>query len=147
MAKTDLVGGVLLALTSLLLIFVIIPLGTESGQYYGLPPTFYPTVIASGLGLAAIGLIVQSLRQAKTNNSPSPVSRWQILMFLTVSAITVTGVMVIDVFGIWYGGPLLIGTFMVYLGERNLIRIGLTAIIPVAILSVLASHVLHTPLP
>ena len=147
MGKADLVGGILLALASLLLIFVIIPLGTESGQYYGLPPTSYPTVIASGLGLAAIGLIVQSLRQAKTNNSPPPVSRWQILMFLTVSAITVTGVIVIDIFGIWYGGPLLIGTFMAYLGERNLIRIGLTAIIPVAILSVLASHVLHTPLP
>lgn len=147
MGKADLVGGILLALTSLLLIFVIIPLGTESGQYYGLPPTFYPTVIASGLGLAALGLIVQSLRQGKTNISPFPVSRWQLLMFLTAAAITIGGVIIIDILGIWYGGPLLIAAFMVHLGERNLIRLALTAVIPVAILSVLASHVLHTPLP
>lgn len=147
MGKADLVGGILLALTSLLLIFVIIPLGTESGQYYGLPPTFYPTVIASGLGLAAVGLIIQSLKQSAINIKPMPISRWQILMFLTGSAITIVSVIIIEKFGIWYGGPLLIGSFMAFLGERNLIRIVLTSVIPVAILSVLATYVLHTPLP
>src|SRR3546814_17558933 len=54
MDKADLAGGVAIALFGILMIFVVIPLDTEEGMYYGLPPTFFPTLLCIGVtGCAA----------------------------------------------------------------------------------------------
>lgn len=149
MTKADVVGGVGIALLGILLIFVIIPFGTEEGTYYGLSPTFFPTLLACIMTFCAAALVVQGwlrLRSA-TEHKATAMSRWNLLMFLVAAVIAILGIVVIDFFGILAGGPLFIAAFMLFLGERNVIRIALTATLPVALVYILATYVLHAPLP
>ncbi len=149
MNRADLIGGVGIAVLGLLLIFFIIPGTTASGMYYGLPPTFFPTVMATGLTASAVGLTVQALRRRARGieGGPAPLSVWNLLMFLLAAAIAVAGVIAIDYLGILIAGPALIAAFMLFMGERSIIRLVLTATLPVAAVYLLARYVLHAPLP
>ena len=149
MNKADLVGGVGLTVAGFPLIFVVIPLGTEEGAYFGLSPTFFPTLLTSLLTACAMGLVVQSLVRLRrnTHNRPAPISMWNLLMFAASAALALGGIVLIDMFGMLWGGPALIAAFMLFLGERNLVRLALTATLPVVLVYVLAIHVLSTPVP
>ncbi len=149
MDKVDLIGGACLVIVGILLIFVIIPLGTREGMYFGLAPTFFPTLLATGMTMCATAMTVQAwLRlRARSDPGPMPISRWNLLMFLASAGLVVAGVVVIDIFGILIGGPVLIAAFMLLLGERSVVRVALTSTIPVAAVYLLATHVLRAPLP
>ena len=69
------------------------------------------------------------------------------VMFALSCALVVAGVVAIDFLGMIVGGPLLIAALMLFLGERGPLRILLTATLPVAAVYLLATHVLHAPLP
>jgi hypothetical protein len=147
--RVDLIAGVGLTVAGLLMIFVVIPLGTREGMYYGLSPTFFPTLLATCMTACAVGMTVQAWRRlrVRADPSPPPISRWNLLMFLASAALVLAGVMVIDAFGIIAGGPVLIVGFMLFLGERSVVRIALTATLPVAAVYFLAIYVLKSPLP
>lgn len=149
MTRADLIGGLGLTVIGLVLVFFAIPFGTTRGQYFGLPPTFFPTLIATCLTLAAIALTLQAAARRRRGKAgaPLPVSGWTIAMLLTATALIVAGVVAIDHFGIVYAGPALIAGLMLFLGERGVVRIVLTSTLPVAAVYVLALHVLKTPLP
>jgi hypothetical protein len=153
MGKADFIGGLAIAIFGVLLIFVIIPQGTEQGVYYGLSPTFFPTIMASGMTLCAFGLAFQGWRRlraeaaAQSSPTPNPVSRWNLLMFLLAAGIAIVGVIAIDFIGMIYAAPVLIAALLLFLGERNLIIIALTSTLPVAVVYLMAAHVLRTPLP
>lgn len=149
MNRADLIGGVGIAVLGLLLIFVVIPGTTASGMYYGLPPTFFPTVMATGLTASAVGLVLQSLRRRARgiDGGPAPLSLWNLVMFLLAAVIAVTGVIAIDHIGILWAGPALIAAFMLFMGERSIVRLVLTATLPVAAVYLLARYVLYAPLP
>lgn len=149
MNRADLVGGLGITALGSLLIFVIIPQGTASGMYYGLSPTFFPTVMATGLTASAVGLAVQSWRRRarKAEAGPAPLSLWNLLMFLLAAALAVAGVIAVDYLGMIYAGPALIAAFMLFMGERSVIRILLTSVLPVAAVYLLARYVLYAPLP
>jgi hypothetical protein len=147
--KADLVGGAGLTLVGLLLIFVVIPLSTEEGMYYGLAPTFFPTLLASCLTLCAAALTLQARHRMQSDRPgrPLPIDRWNLLMFGLSALLAVAGVIAIDMFGIVWGGPALIAAFMLFLGERHPVRIALTATLPVAAVYLLALYVLGAPVP
>lgn len=147
--KADLAGGVAIALVGILLIFVVIPLDTEEGMYFGLPPTFFPILLSVGITACAVGLAAKSWLRLRsgTGLQAMPIRLGNLVMFLISAALAVAGVVAIDFLGMIVGGPLLIAAFMLFLGERNAIRIGLTATLPVAAVYLLATHVLHAPLP
>ncbi|MEC7257639.1 MAG: tripartite tricarboxylate transporter TctB family protein [Pseudomonadota bacterium] len=149
MTKLDLAGGVALTAFGLLLTFVIIPMGTEEGMYYGLPPTFFPTLLAVGLTICAVGLTVQSVLRLRAGpvDTSSPISRWNLAMFALLVALILGGIVVIDVFGLLIGAPLLIAALMIVLGDRNPLRIVPTAVLPVGAVYYLALYVLETPVP
>jgi len=149
MNKADLFGGAALLAFGLALIFLVIPLGTTKGAFFGLAPTVFPTIIASGMVLSAIGLIVSALSRLRSDGRqpPLPVTSWNMLMFLISAGITFVGVLAIDYLGIEFGGPLLIGGLMIFLGERNPVRIVLTSIIPVLVVVLLVTNVFHSVLP
>lgn len=149
MGKADFVGGVGIALFGILLIFVIIPLGTAKGEYYGLAPTFFPTLLAIGVTISAAFLAVQGWFKMRsgTDKRPMPITGWNFLMFLIAAALVTLGVAAIDYFGMMYAAPVLIAAFMLFLGEKNIIRIALTSTIPVAVVYLMATHVLRAPLP
>ncbi len=149
MNRADLVGGLGITALGLLLIFVIIPQTTASGMYYGPPPTFFPTVMATGLTASAVVLMLQAWRRrgSKADARPAPLSLWNLLMFLLAAALAVAGVVAIDYLGMIYVGPALIAAFMLFMGERSIVRIMLTSTLPVAVIYLLARYVLYAPLP
>ncbi|MEJ8572074.1 tripartite tricarboxylate transporter TctB family protein [Microbaculum marinum] len=149
MDKADLIGGAGLALLGFLMIFVIIPASTEEGMYFGLSPTFFPTLLTVLLTACALGLVAQSLLRMRRRvaSRPFPLTSWNFLMFLASACLAFGGILAIDWFGMLVGGPILIGALMLFLGERNPLRIALTATVPVGLVYLLAIHVLGTPVP
>jgi len=149
MDRADLIGGVGLALFGLLMIFVLIPLGTEEGAYFGLSPTLFPTLLSTLLTVCALGLVAQSLVRIRRKGTarPMPVTGWNLLMFIVAGSLAFGGVLLVDWFGILIGGPALIAILMIFLGERNPLRVVLTATLPVGLVYLLATHVLGTALP
>lgn len=149
MNRIDLLAGCLLTAFGLAMIFVIIPEGTERGIYYGLPPTFFPRLLASGLTLCAVGLTVQAARRlrAQGRGEAVTISPWNLLMFGLLVVVLWAGIAAIGRFGMVVSGPLLIAALMLLLAERNPLRILATATIPVAAVYALAVHLLHTPVP
>jgi len=147
--RADLIAGVALSLLGFLMIFVIIPLGTEEGTYFGLSPTFFPIVLTSFATAGALGLTAQALiriyRRAPARRVP--ISRLNLAMFLVAVGITLGGVLLIDRLGFLIGGPALIAALMIFLGERSPLHIVLTATLPVGAVYLLAIYVLRTPLP
>lgn len=149
MEKADLAGGVTLALIGILLIFVVIPLGTEEGTYFGLPPTFFPIVLSVGMTACAGALAVKAYARLRSGGElrPVPIRLRNLAMFVLAAALVIAGAVAIDFLGMIVGGPLLIAAFMLFLGERGVIRIALTATLPVAAVHLLATYVLRAPLP
>ncbi len=149
MDRADLIGGAGLALLGALMIFVIIPASTEEGMYFGLPPTFFPTLLTSFMTVCALGLTAQALFRMRRGvpSRPVPISRWNLLMFLVAAGLALGAVIAIDWFGILIGGPVLIAALMIFLGERNPLRIVLTATLPVGLVYFFAIYVLSTPVP
>lgn len=149
MTKFDMVAGLVLAVFGLALMFVIIPMGTEEGAYYGLSPTFFPTLLAGGITFCAVCLALQGwLHQRQSGPARAlPITRWNMLMFLIAGAMLIAGVTAIEYVGLVVAGPALIAAFSIFLGERNPLRIGAAAIVPVAVVYLMATHVLRTPLP
>ncbi len=68
-------------------------------------------------------------------------------MFIVAGSLALGGVLLVDWFGILIGGPALIAILMIFLGERNPLRLVLTATLPVGVVYLLATHVLGTALP
>lgn len=149
MERADLTGGIALAFAGLLLIFVVIPLDTEEGMYFGLPPTFFPTLLAVGMTGFAAALAAKAFLRIRTGaaSAPFPMRARNLAMFAISAGLVVLGALVIDYAGMLAGGPLLIAAFMLFLGDRGLLRILLTSTLPVAAVYLLATHVLHAPLP
>jgi hypothetical protein len=149
MSKFDLIAGMVLALFGLALAFVVIPFGTEEGAYYGLSPTFFPTFLAVGITCSAIGLAAQGWLRVRQGNDTRamPVTRWNLAMFLISAVLLIGSVVAIEYVGLVVAGPALIAAFSIFLGERNALRIGVAATLPVAVIYIMATHVLRTPLP
>lgn len=149
MNKIDLISGAGLSVAGLVLIFIIIPQGTEAGVSFGLSPTVFPTILATGMTACAMALTVQALLRlrAGSDTRPSPISGWNMLMFGAASALILAGIVAINYLGMVIAGPLLIASLMLFLGDRSIIRIVLTSTIPVAAIYFLAFYVLRMPVP
>jgi hypothetical protein len=149
MRRVDIASGVAFCVFSLLLLFWIIPSQTESGQWHGLAPSFIPMVIAGGMGLSAVGLLVQSLlsRETAGEEEPSPIGRRELAMTAISVGIIFVGLLVTSRVGMWLGGPLTIAALMIFMGQRRWSVVVPTSILPVAAVYILATFVLRSPLP
>ncbi len=148
MYKTDLAFGIGLFAFGALMAFVLIPMTTYDGVTFGLPPSFFPTLLSACLMFFALCLSAQSVYRMRVRRSrPSPISRMNLVVFTIAMALVLGGVILIDFVGLFVGAPLLIASIMVLLAERNVIVILTTSTIPVVIVYLLARHVLMMPLP
>lgn len=140
MRKIDIYAAIALLGFVALMAFVVIPGENAEGVWYGLSPYFYPMVMLAGIAVSCIGLLVQALtRPHLYDDQPNPISLSQFGFFALSIAIVLAGVLIIDRFGFWLGGPLLIAAMMIFMGERNPLRI-----LPVSILTVAAAWALVT---
>lgn len=85
--------------------------------------------MASGMTLCAFVLIVQPLLQRAHDDELFPMTAWQFAIFLLSAVIVLCAVLTIGEIGIRTGGPVLISCLMLFLGERNIPLICVTAIL------------------
>lgn len=148
MKKADIISAALLLSMGLLFIFVLIPAQTGEGEEYGMSPAALPTtamVIVVGLSLL---LLLQSIFSRKDRSGdavPLDARSWlniglySALLFLSLGAIKVIGFIP--------GGILSIAAFVILMGGRNIITIGLVAIPPPVLLYLALRYGLKIPLP
>ena len=148
MRKVDTAAAIFLLAFVGVMLFVIIPLEDEGGSWHGLSPYFFPVALLFGIAVSSVGLLFQAwMKPARYEDQPNPLSWSDLGFFLLISAIILVCTLIIHRFGTWIGGPLMIAAAMVFMGERNPLRIVPTAVITVAIAQTIATYGLQTPLP
>lgn len=148
MRRADIIGSVVMLGFSLLMLLVLIPLEVEDGTWYGLSPYFYPNLICSLLGIFAFLLLAQAIFRPHLYPGQSCNLSWfQFAVFLLLVAVTLIGVWLISEIGIIIGGPLLIIAVALIMGERRVKPLLFASLVPVAVVYLIATYVLKTPLP
>ncbi len=148
MRRIDIVAAMGLLGFVALMMLVIIPRENAGGIWHGLSPYFYPVVMLAGIAISSIGLLVQGIsRPDLYRDQPNPLGLAQLGFFAVSMLVILGGVVVIDRFGFAIGGPFLIAGTMVFMGERNPLRIVPASVLTVAAIWALVSWGLKTPLP
>lgn len=148
MRRIDIIASVALIGFAAVLAFVIIPFENAGGVWHGLSPYFYPMIMLAGIALASVGLFVQAVTKPSLyDDQPNPISLSQVGFFALVSVVILAGAILIDFVGFWIGGPILIAAVMLFMGLRNPLIIVPVAIGAVAVVSIIVSWGLKTPLP
>ena len=148
MRVVDLVAGTGILVAVAILAFVVIPAENSDGVWHGLSPYFYPAVMLTGIAVSSVALIVQAaLKKQLYEDQNNPVSWWQLGCFLALAVIILVSVLVVDWFGLWVGGPLLIAATMIYMGEVKPLRIVVVGLAAVAVVHVVVTYGLRIPLP
>jgi hypothetical protein len=148
MKKADIISSAFLLSMGILFIFVFIPSQTGEGEEYGMSPAFLPTtamVIVVGLSLILLLQSIFSRKEQSGDATPLKARNWlnigiySALLFLSLGAIKVIGFIP--------GGILSIPAFVILMGGRNILTIGLVAIPPPVLLYIALRYGLHIPLP
>jgi hypothetical protein len=146
--RSDICAGAALVVLGLFVLFVVIPAEAEGDTWSGVSPLFFPTIIAAGFTLASAGLVLQAwLRPATYAGMEAPAKWRDIGFFLVACAVIGSGVLLIHGIGILWGGPVLVGSVMLFMGERSLRRILPISILPVTVIYFFVTKVLNAPLP
>lgn len=148
MRKIDICAAIFLMGVVAVVVLAVIPAENTGGVWHGLSPYFYPAVMLGGIAVSSIGLLVQAWTKPDLyDDQPNPVSLSHFGFFLLSALVVLAGVVLIDKVGFLYGGPVLIAATMVFMGEKNPIRIVPVAVGTVAVIAAIASFGLKTPLP
>ena len=148
MRRADIYGAAGLLVLGLVVLFVIIPAEASGDTWSGVSPLFFPTIVAAGFTLCAAALLIRAaLFPASYKGMEAPISRQNFGFFLIACAIIFAAVLAIHAFGILWGGPLLVGALMLFMGERNWRRIIPISILPVVTIYLFVTKILNTPLP
>jgi len=147
--RADVVGSLLLLTLSLLMLLVVIPSEVSDGQWYGLSPYAYPNTICGALAIFSVLLLAQAI--FKKNHyeveQKKILSLFQVFIFVLLVAVITFGVWLISVLGVLIGGPILIASVALIMGERRFWILLLSSVLPVLVIYGLAIYVLKTPLP
>lgn len=149
MRRIDIVAAIALLGFVALMVLVIIPGESSEGVWHGLSPYFYPVVMLAGVGLSSVGLLVQALtdKSVYDDQDSNPLTWSEFGFFLLACALIFGAVLVFHWLGTWAGGVALIASLMVFMGERNPLRIVAVAVPTIALTWVLVTWVLKIPLP
>ncbi len=149
MRRIDIVAATGLLGFVALMVLVIIPGENSEGVWHGLSPYFYPIVMLTGVALSSVGLLVQALtdKNAYRNQSETPLTWSEFGFFLLACVLIFAGVLVLHWLGTWAGGVTLIAALMLFMGERNPLRIAAVVVPTIAVTWVLVTWVLKIPLP
>lgn len=148
MRRADLIGGVLLLAFGLLFTFIILPTQTGSGRWSGLSPIFFPSIVGLFLIGSCVLLLVQAIFAGSTyDDRPKPVTVRQVLNTVLALAIILSCILAMERFGFFYGAiPLVLG-IMLYMGERNWLRLILLPAVCPYLIYLFLTQVMRMPLP
>ena len=156
MRRADIVSSALITLFGLALWFVIIPIWVPTilEGSYGLRAHDMPNVAALTVTALAALFFVYRVRgkgeaadaAVGTDDTP-PISRrnWLFLLRAAVFLIVVTALF--DWQGFLVAGPVTVAGFMVMMGERRPLHVGLTAIVAPIVIWLFFWQLLRFPLP
>ncbi len=149
MRRADVVGSLFLLTFSLLMLLVVIPSEVSDGQWYGLSPYTYPNAVCGALAIFSVLLLGQAIfkKGHYSTDQTQIISPFQVLIFILLVSVITFGVWLISVLGVLIGGPILILSIALIMGERRLWVLLLSSVLPVLVIYVLAIYVLKTPLP
>lgn len=149
MRKFDLVSAIALLAFVAIMVLVVIPRENAGGVWHGLSPYFYPMVMLAGLGLSSVGLLVQAMTKPGNyaDQPGSPLTLAELGFFLLAFALILGAVLVFHWFGTWAGGVVLIAAIMLFMGERNPLRIVAVAVPTLAVTWAIVTWTLKIPLP
>lgn len=149
MRRADVVGSLLLLTFSLLMLLVVIPSEVSDGQWYGLSPYAYPNAVCGALAIFSLLLLGQAIfkKGHYSTDQHQILSLFQVLIFILLVSVITFGVWLISVLGVLIGGPILILSIALIMGERRLWVLLLSSVLPVLVIYGLAIYVLKTPLP
>ena len=148
MRKIDIIAAIGMLVFVAAMVLIVIPGENPGGVWHGLSPYFYPMVMLAGVALSSVGLLVQAVTQPRNyDDQPQPITWSEVGFFLMSMAIILAGVLVIQWFGTWVGGPLMIAAIMIFMGELRPIRIALVAGLTVAVTHAVVTYGLKIPLP
>jgi hypothetical protein len=148
MRRIDIFAAIGLLCFVALMVLVIIPRENAGGVWHGLSPYFYPIVMLAGIAVSSVGLLVQALtRPHLYDDQPNTLGMAQFGFFLLSMLIILMGTVLIGRFGFWIGGPLLIAATMIFMGEKNPLRIVPVSVLTVAVVWAIVNWGLKTPLP
>ena len=148
MRKNDILIAVVLMLAGLAALILVIPGQTGTGEEYDLPPAFMPTVaIAFGALMMFLILLSYILQPEKGRDAPSLMTgqNWGyiglvgLILFLSFVAVMFLGYLI--------GSPLMVASFMIMIGVRKYLRIGLVSILAPLVIWFLLWKLLKMPLP
>jgi len=147
--RADVVGSALLLTFSLLMLLVVIPSEVSEGQWYGLSPYAYPNLICGALALFSLLLLAQAIFKKNHYEAVQQkiLSLFQVFIFVLLVVVITSGVWLISVLGVLVGGPLLIISIALIMGEKRFWVLLLSSTLPVLTIYGLAIYVLKTPLP
>ena len=131
------------------MVLVVIPAENQSGVWHGLSPYFYPMIMLAGVALSSVGLLVQALTKpgAYQDQPETPLTRADLGFFLLSFAIVLGSVFVLHWLGTWAGGIVLIAGLMIFMGERNPLRITAVTVPTLAITWAIVTWALKIQLP
>lgn len=149
MRRVDIIAAIGLLAFVALMVFVVIPRETTEGVWHGLSPYFYPMIMLAGIALSSAGLLVQALTkpEAYATQPTAPLTWSELGFFLLSFAIVLGAVFVLHWFGTWAGGIALIAGLMIFMGERNPLRIAAVAVLTIAVTWAIVTWALKIPLP
>lgn len=150
MKKIDVISGALIVLFGLALIFIIIPIWVPTileGDY-GLRAKDMPNVAAftvTGLGLLFLYTTLFGSNDDTGTSSAITPENWRFLLKATIFLIII--VSIFQWVGFLAAGPITIGGFMLYMGERRPIPLLATALCAPLVIWLFFWQLLRFPLP
>lgn len=148
MRPSDLAAGTVLFLLGLYTLFVVLPAQTSATGGIGLAPRDLPALaVLVVIGLSAL-LVVQSLL-AKLPGRASlwPASWHETLTMLVGFAFALAGILAFQFAGFVPGGAVLMVSIMLFMGERNWLRLLLTPTLVVGGMYFSVTRLLHVTVP
>jgi len=146
--RADIIAGLILLALGLLMLFVIIPAEADGDTWSGVSPLFFPTLIAACFCLACVGMLVQAIfKPSSYAGMGAPVKLGRMGFFALACIIVLGGVFAIHAFGFLWGGPLLVGGLILFMGETRWYRIVPMSTVPVVVIYFFVTKLLNAPLP
>lgn len=150
MSRTDLWSGLVVVAIGALSLVWLLP--TYGGQSFGrgLSPQFMPSIGAWAMLICGLLLVSQSflrLRRGESAEAADPATDMNALRRLLFTtwplAYVAAAILAIVEIGLIYSGPFLIALLLILIGERRPVIVLLAALIPPAIIYVLAVHLMR----
>lgn len=148
MKKADIISNTLVFLAGLALLFFIIPVfvPTILDGDYGLLANTLPNIMAVTITVLSGAFLIYRISGRGTDSDP-PLENKNAIFLLKGAIFLIALTLLMEFAGFLAAGPLLVGGFMLMMGERRLIPVAIAAIgAPVAVW-LFFSELLGFPLP